>query len=103
RRHLRPPLSTPFPYTTLFRSLLGTTSLQRDSNPSGLCLGLAPPLRTIRLAKSRRTRRKTVNPSRKGLVFLCLAASLARAEQFPLDRESTRLNSSHLGISYAVF
>src|SRR5471030_660969 len=58
----RPPRSTLFPYTTLFRSLLAT-------NP--------PP----------RPRPLTVLP---------------RLHRTP-DRKSTRLNSSHLGISYAVF
>src|SRR5436853_5424309 len=56
----RPPRSTLFPYTTLFRS--------------------------NRARRSRPTHRWSAHP--------------ARAQ---LDRKSTRLNSSHLGISYAVF
>src|SRR6266487_1959988 len=59
----RPPRSTLFPYTTLFRS----------ARPAGT----TPPRATTR--RSRRRRR-------------------ARA-----DRKSTRLNSSHPSISYAVF
>src|SRR5580700_11892625 len=58
----RPPRSTLFPYTTLFRSRQGT-------------------LRDLRIL-SRRLRRR-------GLV--------------DKDRKSTRLNSSHVEISYAVF
>src|ERR1039457_7479995 len=56
----RPPRSTLFPYTTLFRSL------------SDMCY------RTV---------------TEPGL----------QKRQLPLDRKSTRLNSSHLVISYAVF
>src|SRR6195952_5985043 len=56
----RPPRSTLFPYTTLFRS----TGTMIDNGPR----------------------------SRGGIRFVRLR-----------DRKSTRLNSSHLGISYAVF
>src|SRR2546426_4895755 len=69
----RPPRSTLFPYTTLFRSL----------NLLLLASALAPDRR-----------------SRRNLLFACLAAALA---VWNLDRKSTRLNSSHLVISYAVF
>src|SRR2546426_3343290 len=63
----RPPRSTLFPYTTLFRS----------SRPVGS--------RSPRRAQSRqRHARRTTRPSHR-------------------DRKSTRLNSSHLVISYAVF
>src|SRR3989442_11134186 len=61
----RPPRSTLFPYTTLFRSLT-THALQRDAIDND---GQPAPL-----------------------------PSLER-----LDRKSTRLNSSHVRISYAVF
>src|SRR5215212_10721642 len=60
----RPPRSTLFPYTTLFR----------------------PPRRERRtLRHAARNRAQTRRPAGQG------------------DRKSTRLNSSHLGISYAVF
>src|SRR6266446_8399268 len=67
----RPPRSTLFPYTTLFRS------------------PRAPPRRShmrIRRGPARAARRVRVRPRR------------SRG-----DRKSTRLNSSHLVISYAVF
>src|ERR1035438_1487747 len=58
----RPPRSTLFPYTTLFRSMVMTP----------------------------------------GLAFFY--GGLVRRKNFlEIDRKSTRLNSSHLGISYAVF
>src|SRR3712207_6946376 len=89
----RPPRSTLFPYTTLFRSVLhsdaycvakaGDTGaahafVEYASGPDGQRL----------LARSGRT-----VPSRP---------AIARSDAF-LDRKSTRLNSSHANISYAVF
>src|SRR2546430_10476693 len=68
----RPPRSTLFPYTTLFRSAVGTV-LQADGRAAG---PLDPVLRP-----------EHVHP-----------AVLDRR-----DRKSTRLNSSHSQISYAVF
>src|SRR2546429_7074955 len=68
----RPPRSTLFPYTTLFRS-----TLRVDEN---------------RLMKSR------VSHLRRGFLLLALCATGCNR-----DRKSTRLNSSHGYISYAVF
>src|SRR2546430_5300781 len=69
----RPPRSTLFPYTTLFRSL-GLMSLFPKRNVG---LELAAIL----------------------MIFTAQAWNLALS----LDRKSTRLNSSHSQISYAVF
>src|SRR2546430_7261166 len=69
----RPPRSTLFPYTTLFRSATKT------GGPFG------PPLRLIRFFNSRPTE--------------CVLQPIGSAG----DRKSTRLNSSHSQISYAVF
>src|SRR5262245_63560003 len=76
---LPPPRSTLFPYTTLFRSL--PPKSLRGPGPDG----------TVR------TRRRAARP-------------ITRFQRRPSwvseqkgDRKSTRLNSSHLGISYAVF
>src|SRR5258705_7893731 len=69
----RPPRSTLFPYTTLFRSLLTDNDFWRASN-------------SLQLDET---------------VAIYAAKILASPEH--LDRKSTRLNSSHLGISYAVF
>src|SRR3712207_7173925 len=74
----RPPRSTLFPYTTLFRSL------ERHRE------GQAPPGRVEGVEE----RRQLVGPQLDGLV--------APVEP-ELDRKSTRLNSSHANISYAVF
>src|SRR5262245_64319635 len=71
----RPPRSTLFPYTTLFRSG-----------------GISPDL------PRRRPRGRRLD--RGGARLL---PEFLEPEPRALDRKSTRLNSSHLGISYAVF
>src|SRR5688572_31966434 len=80
----RPPRSTLFPYTTLFRS--GRVLVpDRDEKTGGADPAAAPP-------ESRQLRGL---PRR--------ARSLARSDRRREDRKSTRLNSSHSQISYAVF
>src|SRR5256885_2735004 len=78
----RPPRSTLFPYTTLFRSLRIFRHLEERL-----------PHRLDLLGRYRRERGE-----REAQVFLG-APQRAIGE----DRKSTRLNSSHLVISYAVF
>src|SRR2546426_7535944 len=81
----RPPRSTLFPYTTLFRSqLLDEFARLRSEN-----LG---ELRALNLRPEDLERRGR-HPA---LGVVTLSELLA-------DRKSTRLNSSHLVISYAVF
>src|SRR3712207_7231878 len=87
----RPPRSTLFPYTTLFRSL------HRHEER-------AMTLSTLSHWTSEKSETK---PSR----ILSLVGALAREirvrralrDVASLDRKSTRLNSSHANISYAVF
>src|SRR3712207_8523457 len=76
----RPPRSTLFPYTTLFRS--GT------AHQGGSRKALTGPARRVR--GTRRGRRAS-------------ARGLAGSRPRRGDRKSTRLNSSHANISYAVF
>src|SRR5690242_21076736 len=79
----RPPRSTLFPYTTLFRSDLGLNVLPADAG----------------------------HPGQAGHVDLVVEVAdvphdrlvLHRAHVAGGDRKSTRLNSSHMSISYAVF
>src|SRR3712207_7151568 len=75
----RPPRSTLFPYTTLFRSLV-----VRDQ-PAG-------PRRAAELRRQLRPESRMVHRQGK-------PGPPARGR----DRKSTRLNSSHANISYAVF
>src|SRR5438132_4337623 len=74
-----PPISTLFPYTTLFRSLV--------------------PLRVLRRQRRRPDRRRADAPVVHDRAD---RPSLAPHPRSP-DRKSTRLNSSHTVISYAVF
>src|SRR2546430_7296500 len=76
----RPPRSTLFPYTTLFRSRHGFDVIRY--------LDRLDCLETHRAARSSRP----ANHLPSGIV-----------EAGPIDRKSTRLNSSHSQISYAVF
>src|SRR5258705_10033599 len=79
----RPPRSTLFPYTTLFRS---EKSIRHGSSNTSVT---------------------STFPIRPGRTFVTTWGS-SSIGQFAkvvtkVDRKSTRLNSSHLGISYAVF
>src|SRR2546427_4230868 len=79
----RPPRSTLFPYTTLFRSV----RLRAADERLGERLGLV--------------RERMACPE---LVLVRHGVVLAiRSRTRPRDRKSTRLNSSHSQISYAVF
>src|SRR2546426_8406554 len=86
----RPPRSTLFPYTTLFRSS-GPTRLHQKQNPARL------PWRGFESDRS-----ETRLVVARGLV-ICACRSDSRYHRRDRDRKSTRLNSSHLVISYAVF
>src|SRR5690606_41192202 len=98
---VRPPPPTLFPYTTLFRSTMQTWTHGVAMERGGAGGDIAPPC-----AGRRRF-------GRAAFAFAVLAASpaldtgeesamgdLIRQER---DRKSTRLNSSHVKISYAVF
>src|SRR3712207_7370324 len=86
----RPPRSTLFPYTTLFRSVRA---------PPARAAHLGQRLRHG-LAEDRRARQRTgTQRGRRRADRLRRGAQRAGGE----DRKSTRLNSSHANISYAVF
>src|SRR5688572_32090772 len=72
----RPPRSTLFPYTTLFRSPSRSATLKACERPIGTSAATSPTTMLTASAKHRGGTR---------------------------DRKSTRLNSSHSQISYAVF
>src|SRR3712207_8034071 len=94
----RPPRSTLFPYTTLFRSLHGTpTTFTLEARlaeieggnhcllaPSGLAAISMIDLALLKTGDDVLIPDNVYNPNRE-------------------DRKSTRLNSSHANISYAVF
>src|SRR5688500_19851043 len=89
---LRPLISTLFPYTTLFRS----------RKPLGFSFGaraLAGPARSIEDEQVHTSLQVTGGV---GIGYRTLQRDVGFAINYG-DRKSTRLNSSHLVISYAVF
>src|SRR5256885_12606182 len=88
----RPPRSTLFPYTTLFRSF----EAQEEVLAVGVDRGHGPVREALGPAVAREAR------VRRG-DLVGHAADEHRAHPVGRDRKSTRLNSSHLVISYAVF
>src|SRR5256885_10841542 len=92
----RPPRSTLFPYTTLFRSEGGEQHRFMISSKDS----------SIRYAEqpSVRLRRFTKLVAAWGVFLLFAGAQVtSTGSGLAVDRKSTRLNSSHLVISYAVF
>src|SRR3989449_7130538 len=86
----RPPRSTLFPYTTLFRS-----SMRGRDTPSA-------ELDKVAAYIGREYRRLGLTPGGDNGTFI-QRYSLDRVQVVAEDRKSTRLNSSHGYISYAVF
>src|SRR5207253_11369930 len=85
-----PPRSTLFPYTTLFRSPLQLTTLENRSHRPGR--RRRPTWTAAQAEQVRQLREQYPRWGKDRLAIL-----LRR------DRKSTRLNSSHVAISYAVF
>src|SRR5690349_24617648 len=79
----RPPRSTLFPYTTLFRSEPCIASAAAAKSPTRTVYQSRTPVRPTTPKSVHRGTKKRPSASR--------------------DRKSTRLNSSHVEISYAVF
>src|SRR3712207_8034263 len=92
----RPPRSTLFPYTTLFRSLLRRLGvhlwipLRQQGRTAATEERVRSPLPGVR----RRARHGGPGDGDRGV---------PQELRAPSDRKSTRLNSSHANISYAVF
>src|SRR2546422_2622827 len=116
----RPPRSTLFPYTTLFRSRPDRSA--RGARAAGAGRGRAPdglrarlgeprdlPGRRAAGVRGRRGRGRGTGPRRRArsargdAVRAALRLRAAAGRAAAADRKSTRLNSSHGYISYAVF
>src|SRR3712207_8082923 len=81
----QPPTSTPFPYTTLFQSPIAVTQRLPTFVPAPTRPILVPP------------------PPDGGQGEATGGVRLLTARSSRADRKSTRLNSSHANIPYAVF
>src|SRR5438105_10459074 len=79
----RPPISTLFPYTTLFRFISIEAEIMLNLPGHGGC--------------------NCEGPTRRELLRVGSIAMMGLSLPHFLDRKSTRLNSSHEWISYAVF
>src|SRR5699024_12617623 len=100
---LLPPRSIPVPYTTLFRSVAGdiegaddvqgaagdVEGAAGDTPPSLLVLSFSDISRDARVLKQ--------------VTMISTDYRVMTCGYGPTDRKSTRLNSSHVSISYAVF
>src|SRR5258705_1704858 len=88
----RPPRSTLFPYTTLFRSLCVAPWINRHQSALPRMSGRGKQMQLL-----------VGEPGSLEARRHALGGQRAAAGGQTGDRKSTRLNSSHLGISYAVF
>src|SRR3712207_7796442 len=86
----RPPRSTLFPYTTLFRSLLTHDAVSLVAVVDVPSEGLGEEVKAFVI------KQPGAEVTEDELVAWC-------KEEMAADRKSTRLNSSHANISYAVF
>src|SRR3712207_7907813 len=86
----RPPRSTLFPYTTLFRSFF---SAHEAINPAAARPFLDRGYTVFAVVHGSQPRYQVPE----------IIQDMNRAVRFIRDRKSTRLNSSHANISYAVF
>src|SRR5690606_40979217 len=90
----RPPRSTPFPYTTLFRSRSGGRPYRSGTSTVPAGRRKRPPTRQPpEPHEAPSSARQSGQSSRTN----------EPPSYAPPDRKSTRLNSSHVKISYAVF
>src|SRR5690242_21306072 len=92
----RPPRSTLFPYTTLFRSRFPRTDVEKQY------------LTKLRILLDLSWTVKMTSLQAVRCLYQCLrygqrAVHIKQENVLPEDRKSTRLNSSHMSISYAVF
>src|SRR3712207_7297793 len=92
----RPPRSTLFPYTTLFRSQGQSSSPKKKEKRKKLNTKSDPSTSKIHLGLGE----KTITKFKVKRMRIQATFALTKTSQ---DRKSTRLNSSHANISYAVF
>src|SRR5690606_42014540 len=93
------PKSTLFPYTTLFRSL----KRKNASPPSETALAYKKgPIFPLLPGGGRCKSVPSDHPAPMRAFFFCFKTQKPPPRE-PKDRKSTRLNSSHVKISYAVF
>src|SRR5690606_39532407 len=99
----RPPAPTAFPYTTLFRSRLLRGSPRPYRVKRGRARREGAPIPDCCVVATRRAERALWGTTARQLVSpLTVRTPLSKKGSARSDRKSTRLNSSHVKISYAV-
>src|SRR5690625_6723270 len=93
---LRPPRSTLFPYTTLFRSGQGVGIVAQSFHRKG-------KERLVVVVNMLVFQNQFIPPLQNSQDIWRIAEKKNSGIILQLDRKSTRLNSSHVAISYAVF
>src|SRR5690606_41495738 len=94
----RSPSSTLFPYTTLFRSRAVILTGEGKAFVAGADIAAMTQMNTGEAEEFAATGHRVFSEIER---FRCPV--IAAVNGFALDRKSTRLNSSHVKISYAVF
>src|SRR5207249_11185821 len=97
---LPPPFSSLFPYTTLFRSVLFRLERAVVDRLGLLYFAVGPHADLVCSGQADAQLGKVVYIKHLSILF---AAVLSTTDGASIDRKSTRLNSSHVSISYAVF
>src|SRR5256885_9932393 len=98
----RPPNSTLFPYTTLSRSKIVYSKGEALNQCRQWLTATFPTVQRMAVASSSKAAEMAAAEKGAAAIGSSLAAELYNLKIL-LDRKSTRLNSSHLVISYAVF
>src|SRR5256885_7234165 len=98
----RPPISTLFPYTTLFQSF---DFVEKPLDPARLKVILQRALEKKETLHEMQVLRRRLGQVDSGVGLVGNSPPMRKAMELmeKVDRKSTRLNSSHLVISYAVF
>src|SRR3712207_9142059 len=99
----RPPRSTLFPYTTLFRSF-EDADLCRRAREAGWSVYYLPKIVVVHRAggSSRNQLRAIWRLHKSAFLYHRKHGAHGPLSLYSVDRKSTRLNSSHANISYAV-
>src|SRR3712207_9173443 len=99
----RPPRSTLFPYTTLFRSgwAVVITAIGRDAEDNRFSWAMQQSTGRVRVNSLGAVDPPGLTIKRDQVVFRTEVFASVETKFFS-DRKSTRLNSSHANISYAV-
>src|SRR5690606_39584021 len=99
----QPARSTLFPYTTLFRS---KHIFQPDNQRTSACCRAGfyhSPREIVMLIQNHQVDLETPTGTMRVYVYRPASNGSADEKKYPADRKSTRLNSSHVKTSYAVF